>query len=74
MIRNLEVIGEACRNIERRCPEFTEAHPEPPLLFAYEMRNPLAHGYFKVDLDIVWKTVERDLPELERVIQALRRR
>lgn len=72
VIRNLEVIGEACRNIERRYPDFTEAHPELPLLFAYEMRNALAHGYFKVDLGIVWKTVERDLPELERVIRALR--
>jgi len=35
----------------------------------------LAHGYFKVDLDVVWKTVERDLPMLEaqvgKVLQSL---
>jgi uncharacterized protein with HEPN domain len=62
VIRNLEIIGEASRNIERKHPDFTAAHPELPLSFAYEMRNALAHGYFKVDLAIVWKTVETDLP------------
>jgi uncharacterized protein with HEPN domain len=30
------------------------------------MRNLLAHGYFKVDLKIVWKTIENDLPVLKQ--------
>ena len=64
VIRNLEIVGEACRNLERDHPDFAAAHPELPLAFAYEMRNALAHGYFKVDLAIVWKTIETDLPEL----------
>ncbi len=64
VIRNLEVIGEASRNIERRYPEFAGSHPELPLASAYEMRNALSHGYFKVDLTIVWKTLENDLPQL----------
>ena len=71
VIRNLEVIGEASGNIERRYPEFTEAHPELPLASAYEMRNALAHGYFKVDLTIVWKTLEIDLPELQAQMQTV---
>lgn len=71
VIRNLEVIGEASRNIERRYPEFAEAHPELPLASAYEMRNALAHGYFKVDLTIVWKTLENDLPELLAQMQTV---
>jgi uncharacterized protein with HEPN domain len=50
VIRNFEIIGEASRNIERNCPEFAAAHPELPLIVAYEMRNALAHGYFRVDL------------------------
>jgi uncharacterized protein with HEPN domain len=66
VIRNLEVIGEACRNIDRNCPEFVAEHPELPLSSAYEMRNALAHGYFKVDLKIVWKTIGSDLPDLLR--------
>lgn len=48
VIRNFEVIGEAGRNLERHCPEFVAAHPELPLVSAYEMRNALAHGYFQV--------------------------
>jgi uncharacterized protein with HEPN domain len=28
------------------------------------MRNALAHGYFKVDFELLWKTISRDLPEL----------
>lgn len=40
-------------------------------MFAYEMRNALAHGYFKVDLEIVWTTIHHDLPELAEQIGAL---
>jgi len=72
VIRNFEVLGEASRNIERDHPGFAAAHPELPLAFAYEMRNALAHGYFKIDLDIVWRTIKSDLPGLRlRVHQAL---
>lgn len=35
------------------------------------MRNALAHGYFTVDLSIVWKTIENDLPNLQRQVQRL---
>ena len=65
VIRNFEIIGEASRNIERVAPQFVENHPELPLAYAYEMRNVLAHGYYKVDLALVWKTIERDLPMLQ---------
>lgn len=71
VIRNFEIIGEASRNIERHYPAFAEAHPEVPLAFAYEMRNALAHGYFKVDLEIVWKTIQRDLPILAEQVEVL---
>ncbi len=68
VIRNLEVIGEASRNIERVHPEFAAAHPELPLALANDMRNALAHGYFKVDLGIVWKTIQSNLPDLHAQI------
>ena len=71
VIRNFEIIGEACRNIEQHYPDFAESHPEVPLAFAYEMRNALAHGYFKVDLEIVWKTILRDLPVLAEQVEGL---
>jgi len=68
VIRNLEVIGEASRNIEHVHPEFAAAHPELPLALANDMRNALAHGYFKVDLEIVWKTIQSNLPDLHAQI------
>lgn len=71
VIRNLEVVGEASRNIERGHPDFAAAHPELPLTIAYEMRNALAHGYFKVDLAVVWTTIRTDLPNLHRLVRSL---
>ena len=50
VIRNFEVIGEASNNIEKHYPEFVVEHPELPLASAYQMRNAVVHGYFKVDL------------------------
>lgn len=72
VIRNFEIIGEASHNIQLHYPEFAAAHPELPLAFAYQMRNAVAHGYFQVDLEIVWKTLQKDLSSLyARVNQAL---
>lgn len=72
VLRNLEIIGEASHNIEGHYPDFAAAHPELPLAFAYQMRNAVAHGYFKVDLEIVWKTLQNDLPGLYQQVQAVR--
>jgi uncharacterized protein with HEPN domain len=69
VLRNLEIIGEAAGNIRRHFPDFAEQYPDFPLRRAYETRNVLAHGYFKVDLSMVWKTVERDLPPLEAQVR-----
>lgn len=71
VIRNLEIIGEASRNVSRHYPGYAEQHASVPFAVAYEMRNALAHGYFKVDLEVVWKTIERDLPELEVLVESL---
>lgn len=67
------MIGEASRNIERVAPEFVEANPDLPLSFAYDMRNILVHGYYQVDLKVVWDTVKRDLPTLRDRVVAVRR-
>ena len=71
VIRNVEVIGEASHNILNRFPDFADAHPEVPFAFAYQMRNAVAHGYFKVDLEIIWRTVQDDLPALEARLRPL---
>jgi uncharacterized protein with HEPN domain len=69
VIHNLEILGEASNNIQKHCPEFAARHPELPLAFAYQMRNAIAHGYFKVDYEIVWTTINTDLPMLHLQVQ-----
>ena len=64
VIRNFEIIGEASRNIEHYHSDFATAHPEVPWGIAYEMRNALVHGYFMVDMEIVWKTIQNELPDM----------
>jgi uncharacterized protein with HEPN domain len=71
VIRNLEVIGEACNNVAKNHPNFAAQHATVPWGFAYEMRNALAHGYFNVDLAIVWQTIQNDLPALKTQVAAL---
>lgn len=62
VIRNIEIIGEAARNVQQRDPAFVAAHPGIPWSLAYRMRNALSHGYADVDLGAVWNTVRNDLP------------
>lgn len=64
VIRNLEVIGEASNNLLKQCPVTMARFPDIPLKSAYQMRNAIAHGYFKIDYELVWRTIERDLPEM----------
>lgn len=71
VIRNLEIIGETSHNINKHYPDYAEQHASVPFAVAYEMRNALTHGYFKVDLEILWKTIELDLPDLKVMIESL---
>lgn len=71
VIRNLEVLGEAARNVQVNDPAFVAEHPDIPWAMAYRMRNALSHGYADIDLGTVWNTVRNDLPPLERKLVAL---
>ena len=71
VIRNIEIIGEAAHNIVKRYPEFIARYPDVPWEDIYLMRNRVAHGYFSVDLEVIWKTVQRDIPELAMQISAI---
>jgi len=68
IIHHLEIIGEAARAIPQ---DFRELHPEISWGQISGMRNILIHMYFGIDHDIVWAVVERDLPHLQQVINAL---
>lgn len=71
VIRNLEIVGEACNNVTKHHAAFAAAHSSIPWGFAYEMRNALSHGYFNVDHAIVWQTVQGDLPSLRAQVASL---
>ena len=71
VIRNFEIIGEACQNVKREYPSVVANYPGVLWEEAYEMRNILAHAYFKVDVRIVWETIQKDLVKLEQQIHQL---
>ncbi|WP_239482816.1 DUF86 domain-containing protein [Paraburkholderia sp. C35] len=71
-IRNLEIIGEAARNVERDHPEFAAQHANVPWEEMYLMRKRVSHGYFSVDTNIIWQTIVRDLPILKQQIAVVR--
>lgn len=64
VILNLLLIGELASRIAERAPEFIAAQPEIPWGAMRGMRNRIAHGYFELDIDVVWDTVRDALPEL----------
>jgi uncharacterized protein with HEPN domain len=69
VIRNIEIIGEASNNIQRGAPEFAAQHDHIPWQVMYTMRNRVSHGYDKVDLEVVWRTIQGDLPRLYSQVQ-----
>lgn len=66
VIRNFEVIGEAARHIPK---EIMTKYPSVPWEKMSSMRNKVLHEYFGVDLEILWKTIQEDLPELNKQIK-----
>jgi len=57
VIMSLIIIGEATTKVMDRYPEFGPSNAEVPWRSMRNMRNRMAHGYFEIDLDIVWETV-----------------
>jgi uncharacterized protein with HEPN domain len=71
VIRNIEIMGEAARNIEVANPDFAEKNPQLSLHDVYLMGNRLAHGYFSIDLVLVWNAVKNEIPPLKLEIEAI---
>jgi len=68
LVRNIEVVGEAVKNLSI---EITEAYPNVAWSQIARMRDKIAHHYFRINLDVVWKTAIEDLPALRRQIRAI---
>src|SRR3989344_4798437 len=63
VIRSLEIVGEATRNIP---DSFRKENPNIPWKKITGMRDKLIHDYTGVDLDTVWKTATKFVPELKK--------
>lgn len=68
VIRNLEIIGEAVRQLPS---EFKDSHTGIPWSQIAGLRNRIVHDYVGVDLELVWEIVENSLPDLTDRIAAL---
>ena len=68
IIRQFEIIGEAAARISK---DFLEEHSDFPLKEAVSMRNFLIHGYDEVDIKVVWKTLQEDIPLLKSKILSI---
>ncbi|MNQ54507.1 hypothetical protein D3C85_685750 [compost metagenome] len=64
VIMSLIIIGEAATKIMDGHADFTSSHPKVPWRSMRGMRNRIAHGYFDINLEVVWETVQSALPEL----------
>jgi uncharacterized protein with HEPN domain len=73
VVLNLLLIGEVAARIVEGAPVFVAAHPEIPWAAMRGMRNRIAHGYFELDLKVVWDTVGSAVPQLSRRLPGLLR-
>ena len=71
VIMSLIVMGEAATKAMDLYPDFTNSHPEVPWRNMRGMRNRIAHGYFEINLDVVWETVTTALPKLLQQLAAI---
>lgn len=68
VVRQLEIIGEACRALS---PEFRAQYPDVPWNQIMGLRNRLIHAYFDINLGIIWDIVQADVPPLKAQVRSL---
>ncbi len=66
-IYNVQIIGEAVYKLTR---EFRASHPETPWAIIEKMRHVLVHDYFKINFDVLWDVVTKDVPPLKQQIKS----
>jgi len=71
VIRNLEIIGEAAKNIPG---EFKKKHADVEWKKLSGMRDKIIHFYFGVNWEIVWDVIQHKLPDLKRKLELILKR
>lgn len=69
VVMSLMIVGEAASRIIADHPDFTDAQDSVPWRSIRGMRNRIAHGYFEIDLHVVWRTVMELPPLIERLLK-----
>ncbi len=64
VVMSLVILGEAATKVMDLHPDFTQGHPQIPWRSMRGMRNRIAHGYYDINLDVVWDTIQTALPAL----------
>lgn len=67
LVRQIEIIGEAASKVSSEIRAELSEVPWPEVV---GIRNRLIHGYFDVNLDILWTTIQRSLPSLIRALES----
>ena len=68
VIRNLEVMGEAAKNVP---DEVKDAHPEIPWKRIVGLRNIVIHDYLGIDLENIWRIATKNIPEVRPLVARL---
>ncbi len=68
VIRNFEIIGEATKKLSS---EFISSHVNIPWKEMAGMRDKLIHDYMGIEIDVMWKTIENDIPELYQLLKSI---
>lgn len=68
IIKDIEIIGEAASRVSAAIKEEFSSIPWNDII---GMRNRLIHGYFDVDINIIWETLEKDLPMLLKHLKGI---
>ena len=68
VLMNIAIIGESVKKIPE---DVKEKYPDIPWKDIAGMRDKVIHDYFGVDVNIVWETIKKDVPELEQKIKVM---
>jgi len=69
IIRNIEIIGEASKKIS---PSFKKDYSHIPWKEISGMRDKLIHDYLGIDVEVIWTTVKKDIPLLEKELKTIK--
>jgi uncharacterized protein with HEPN domain len=72
VILNIIILGEAATKLLKDHEPFLDRYPDVPWRSMKGMRNRIAHGYFDINLDVVWETAQTALPALLLKLPAIR--